>query len=72
MSKPIVVDLEEGEKYFWCTCGKSADVPFCDGSHKGSGLKSLMFVPKESGDVKICCCQKTKNPPFCDGSHNQD
>ena len=34
---PYMTDLEEGKDYFWCSCGKSAKQPFCDGSHKGSG-----------------------------------
>ena len=31
---PIAVEVEEGKSYWWCTCGKSAKQPFCDGSHK--------------------------------------
>tara|TARA_B100000676_G_scaffold307044_1_gene364593 strand:+ start:833 stop:967 length:135 start_codon:yes stop_codon:yes gene_type:complete len=27
------VDLKAGEKYFWCTCGRSGTQPFCDGAH---------------------------------------
>lgn len=66
---PCQVDLEEGKKYFWCTCGLSAKQPFCDGAHKGSGLKSHCFVPEKSGTVWLCRCKKTKTPPYCDGSH---
>jgi CDGSH-type Zn-finger protein len=32
---PIPVDVTAGQTYWWCTCGKSANQPFCDGSHKG-------------------------------------
>ena len=35
--KPEVLTLEPGT-YYWCACGASANQPFCDGSHKGSGL----------------------------------
>ena len=35
---PILVDVEEGEIYWWCACGKSSKQPFCDGSHKGTPL----------------------------------
>ncbi|MGB5599434.1 MAG: CDGSH iron-sulfur domain-containing protein, partial [Thiothrix litoralis] len=31
--KPCVVELEAGTSYWWCTCGRSANQPFCDGSH---------------------------------------
>ena len=33
---PFAVEVEEGKKYSWCSCGKSEKQPFCDGSHKGS------------------------------------
>ena len=35
---PIGVELEAGKTYAWCSCGKSTNQPFCDGSHKGSEL----------------------------------
>ncbi len=66
------VSVQEGEKYFWCSCGLSSNPPFCDGSHKGSGMKSLMFVPEKSGEIVLCGCKHTKNPPYCDGSHNNN
>ena len=39
----IAVDLEQGKSYFWCSCGKSSKQPFCDGSHKGTGFKPLVY-----------------------------
>jgi CDGSH-type Zn-finger protein len=36
---PIGVDVLEGKSYYWCTCGKSAKQPFCDGSHKDTPFK---------------------------------
>ena len=30
---PYGVDVEEGKAYAWCSYGKSAAQPFCDGSH---------------------------------------
>ena len=64
------VTVNEGEKYFWCACGVTSKPPFCDGSHKGSGIKSLPFVAQKSGEVLLCGCKNTKNPPYCDGSHS--
>ncbi|MBS0186102.1 MAG: CDGSH iron-sulfur domain-containing protein [Proteobacteria bacterium] len=69
MKKPYSEPLEKDKKYFWCTCGASQKLPFCDGAHKELGLKSLMFEVPNSGSFFLCGCQKTKTPPFCDGSH---
>jgi len=66
---PFEVDLEEGKTYFWCTCGRSAKQPFCDGTHKGSEFKSLPFVAEKSGKSWLCGCKHAKTSPFCDGTH---
>ncbi len=68
---PIKVTLEVGKHYFFCTCGKSAQQPFCDGSHKGSGFAPQRFTAEKSGDAWLCQCKHTANPPFCDGSHKR-
>jgi CDGSH-type Zn-finger protein len=65
---PYLTFLAAG-KYYWCACGKSKKQPFCDGSHKGSGIEPLMFEQKEADLVGLCGCKKTKEGPFCDGTH---
>jgi CDGSH-type Zn-finger protein len=67
---PYQVELKEGQAYFYCTCGRSAKQPFCDGSHKGTGNEPLKFVAEQSGTFNVCGCKATDDPPFCDGSHN--
>jgi CDGSH-type Zn-finger protein len=67
---PFAVDVEADETYFWCSCGKSAKQPFCDGSHKGSGFAPVKYLAAESKTVYFCGCKVTKNQPLCDGSHN--
>ena len=69
---PIEVALKKGEKYYWCTCGKTADEPFCDGSHYGSSFCPLEFTVEKDRRAFLCSCKKTKNPPYCDGSHEGD
>ena len=65
------VDLEEGKTYCWCTCGLSMSQPFCDGAHKGLGMKSMHFEAVKTETVKLCGCKQTKTPPYCDGSHKK-
>ncbi len=67
---PYAVELEAGRKYFWCRCGRSARQPFCDGSHKGTGLEPLAFTAEKSGKAWLCGCKRTGRPPYCDGTHS--
>lgn len=68
--KPAKVNLESGKKYFWCSCGKSATQPFCDGTHKGSGLTPVAFIVDKSDFFYLCQCKRSQRSPFCDGSHS--
>ncbi|NEQ71558.1 MAG: glutamate synthase, partial [Symploca sp. SIO2D2] len=70
-NKPAAVELTEGEEYYFCTCGKSANQPFCDGSHKGSGFAPKAFKAEETGTAYLCNCKQSANLPFCDGKHKQ-
>ncbi|MGI9322712.1 MAG: CDGSH iron-sulfur domain-containing protein [Pseudomonadales bacterium] len=76
MAEPIVVqkapysvDVEAGEAYFWCACGKSANQPFCDGSHKDTEFVPTKFEAAETTKVFFCGCKKTGGQPLCDGTH---
>ena len=73
-SFPIAV--EAGKKYFWCSCGASANQPFCDGAHKQfknadgtSIMKSVVFEATETKTVYFCGCKHSKTFPLCDSTH---
>ncbi|MFT5473258.1 MAG: CDGSH-type Zn-finger protein [Candidatus Promineifilaceae bacterium] len=68
-NKPIPVELKAGDAYYFCTCGKSAKQPFCDGSHKGTSFAPKSFVAEEDGEAYLCQCKQTAKAPFCDGKH---
>jgi CDGSH-type Zn-finger protein len=68
---PERVEVKAGQSYFWCTCGKSAKQPFCDGSHKGTEFAPMKWTAEEDGPKFFCTCKETAKPPFCDGSHSK-
>ena len=67
-NKPIVTELEPGT-YYWCTCGRSENQPYCDGSHSGTSFSPKEFTLEEKKKVALCTCKQTENGPFCDGKH---
>ena len=77
MAEPIVsqkapfgVAVEAGKRYFWCACGRSSNQPFCDGSHKDTGITPILFTADKSEELWFCGCKATGGKPFCDGTHN--
>jgi len=66
-----LMDVEEGKTYSWCACGKSANQPFCDGSHSGTEFAPVIYTAEKSKEVYFCGCKKTGNQPFCDGTHKE-
>lgn len=67
---PFAVDVEAGKKYFWCACGRSANQPFCDGSHQDTGFVPVRYEAAASRTVYFCGCKSSGNKPLCDGTHN--
>ena len=78
MSEPVIaqkspfgVDVEAGKDYWWCACGRSQSQPFCDGSHKGTGLSPTQYSVTEDQKVWFCGCKNTGDVPVCDGTHSK-
>ena len=67
---PLVQPMEPGT-YFWCACGRSQKQPFCDGSHRGTGMAPVKMEISEARTVAWCGCKHTGNRPSCDGSHRR-
>ena len=72
-SSPFRVEETPGTKYY-CTCGESANKPYCDGSHEtqDTGKSPAECNIDSARRVVICGCGKTGNSPFCDGSHKAE
>jgi len=67
-TKPLALEVEAGV-HWWCACGRSDHPPFCDGSHKGTGMQPVKYEVSEKKTVWWGQCKHTGNPPLCDGSH---
>ena len=68
-NKPAKVNLSKGQEYYFCTCGRSNNQPFCDGSHAGTEFTPRVIVSDEDQEAYLCACKHTGNAPFCDGTH---
>lgn len=64
---PLAVEVEAGNVYTWCRCGKSKMHPLCDKS--GDCARSVEYKSTLNETLYFCSCGRTKSPPFCDGSH---
>ena len=66
---PCTVDVEAGKSYWWCSCGRSAKQPFCDGSHKGTAFTPVEYKATANEKVWFCACKHSRNGVKCDGTH---
>ncbi len=67
---PYTVTLQPGT-YWWCACGRSKNQPFCDGSHKDSGLTPVKLELAETRTLYLCGCKRSAKRPHCDGTHSR-
>ncbi|NMF96284.1 CDGSH iron-sulfur domain-containing protein [Aromatoleum toluolicum] len=68
---PYAVDIEAGKSYWWCSCGKSAKQPFCDGSHQGSSFTPVEYKAEDTKTAYFCGCKQSGNGVMCDGAHQK-
>ncbi len=67
--QPAAVQLEAGKNYAWCACGLSKNQPLCDGSHRVTDLRPIVFKVEQAATAHLCQCKHSKNKPYCDGTH---
>ena len=67
---PFPVEVTAGKKYFWCACGKSANQPFCDGSHSDTEFTPVAYEADKDRTLYFCGCKRTAGAPLCDGTHS--
>ena len=66
----IVTKLKPGT-YWWCSCGRSKDQPFCDGSHKGTTLTPVKIKVETKESLALCGCKYSRKGHICDGYHKK-
>ena len=64
---PYVLKESPGKRAI-CTCTESANLPYCDGSHKGSDVWPVAYTAGASCKVVFCGCKTSDRAPICDGS----
>ena len=67
-NSPYIIQCKKG-RYAWCTCGESANQPYCDGSHKGTKFSPLIVDLEIDKNVAWCGCKRSSKSPYCDGTH---
>lgn len=65
---PFTLEMAPGV-YWWCSCGRSATQPFCDGSHRGTAFTPVKVELTQGGPVSWCGCKHSGNGCRCDGTH---
>ena len=66
--EPYVVEESPGTKYY-CACQRSSDLPYCDGTHEGTGIQPYTVEIERPTTVAICGCGRSSKKPYCDGTH---
>lgn len=68
---PYPTEVQAGRSYSWCSCGKRAKQPFCDGSYQGTEFTPLYYTTEKDGKVFFCGGKQSKKGTLCDGPHSR-
>lgn len=69
--EPFKIAVKQGEKIAFCLCGRSANGPYCDGSHKNTEFRPAVVTFDRAKTIYACGCQQSATRPYCDGTHNK-
>jgi CDGSH-type Zn-finger protein len=62
------ITMEPGT-YWWCSCGRSQNQPFCDGAHSGTSFNPVKVEVEEKQMIAWCTCKHSQKGFRCDGAH---
>lgn len=65
---PYILKGKEGTQAYWA-CGKSNNMPYCDGALRGTGITPYIVKIEKEKTVAVCSCGHSGDMPFCDGTH---
>ena len=69
-NRPYLVEENVGTRAI-CACGRSSQLPYCDGSHMGTRHQPFMVEIEKPGPIAWCGCRKSSRRPYCDGTHER-
>ena len=64
INNPFPKTIKKNKVYFWCACGKSANQPFCDRSHKKTKKHLLNLIVKNLKKYFFVAVRKAKTNHF--------
>lgn len=68
--EPVIV-RQESKSRLYCMCGRTANFPFCDGSHTATSITPREITVDGTRTMAICACWRSKTRPYCDGTHGK-
>ena len=68
--EPYIIEIEKKGAKAFCKCRRSQNLPYCDGSHKGTEFRPFVVKFEGPKQVTVCGCGHSGNLPYCDGTHS--
>lgn len=64
-NKPFKIQAKAGETIAFCMCGNSKNGPYCDGSHKGTGISPNVITYDKDTSVHACVVVNNQRTDQC-------